>query len=206
MSNQIPSLAGSCLCGSISFKIAFPFLTSWPPSNIGTCQCNNCRKFTGALVPKSFQVPTIDIQPALASLPTYKTYASGPNSFRGFCINCGSSLTHNDEEGRTEIWLGCIEVEDLCGMKDGHGIQTDYGTIYRRTAGFGKELCKADFHAWVANAVVGITDQESGPKYWRNREDGMPFEKDVTTLWVLYEQQASSMARCPNSTTTSLDR
>jgi hypothetical protein len=105
-------------------------------------------------------------------------------------MNCGSSLTHNDEEGRTEIWLGCIEVEDLCGRKHGNGIQTDYGTMYHRIGGVGKELSKADFHAWVANAVVGVTDQEVGPKYLKNREDGKPFDKDVATLWGLSKEQA----------------
>lgn len=183
MSRSIPPITGSCLCKSISFTISFPSSSSWPPSNNASCQCSNCRKFTGSLVPQSFQVPTADIHPALTSFSMYRTYDSGPDSFRGFCVNCGSSLTHNDEAGLTEIWLGCVDVDFLAGRKEGMVYPTKVGAMVKRSGGLGKELCTAKAHFWLDNAVIGLTDQMVGPKFWANRADGLPFDCDITTLW-----------------------
>ena len=183
MSSPILPITASCLCKSITITIIFPSASSWPPDNNASCQCSNCRKFTGSLIPQSFQVPTTSIQPELTSFPTYKTYASGPESYRGFCLNCGSSLTHNDEEGFTEIWLGCVDVDFLAGKKEGKEFQTKEGKMRERVGGLGRELCVAKAHFWLDNAVIGITDQIVGPKFWANRADGQPFEGDLTALW-----------------------
>lgn len=189
MSSTIPSITGSCLCKSIAFTISFPPSSSWPPGNNASCQCSNCRKFTGALVPQSFQVPTEDIHPELASFETYRTFDSGPESYRGFCVKCGSSLTHNDETGFTEVWLGCIDVEFLAGQNEGTVIKTDFGSMQERSGGLGKELCTAKGHFWMCNAITGTTDQMTGPKYWANRADGQPFSGDLTTLWDRLKRQ-----------------
>jgi hypothetical protein len=183
MPSPIPSITGSCLCKSIAFTISFPSTSPWPPDNNASCQCSNCRKFTGALVPQSFQVPTGDIHPELASFSTYRTFDSGPESYRGFCGKCGSSLTHNDEVGRTEIWLGCVDVDYLAGRQEGEVFETGVGRMRERSGGLGKELFTAKGHFWMCNAIVGLTDQMNAPKFWANRDDGQPFSGDLTTLW-----------------------
>src|ERR1700744_3346575 len=82
-----------------------------------TCQCTMCRKFTGCVLPQNVSIPTSYIKPPLPSNKTYKAYASSPGAFRGFCSNCGSSLTfnENDKPEMTEIHLGSLYEEVLCG-------------------------------------------------------------------------------------------
>jgi hypothetical protein len=189
MSSPVTSITASCLCKSIFFTINFPSSSAWRPDKNASCQCSNCRKFTGSLVPQSFQVETENIQPVLTSFQTYRTYDSGPDSFRGFCTNCGSSLTHNDEEGFTEIWLGCVDVEFLSGRQRGEAIQTEFGSMSERFGGLGKELCTAHDHLWMRNAVAGLTDRSDGLKFWGNRTDGKPFECDVSKLWEYVKGQ-----------------
>jgi len=57
--------------------------------------------------------------------------------------------------------LGTLDEEVLCGKKGEDG---------KREGGLGTELCKADSHIWMENAIPGVTDKLEGRKYQQNRE------------------------------------
>ena len=144
-------------------------------------------------MPQSFQVPTSMIKPELSSFTTYKTFASGPDSYRGFCSNCGSSITHNDEVGFTEIWLGSIDTQFLAGMKQSDAVETKFGIMSKRSGGFEQSLCKASGHFWLDNAIIGVTDNVVGPKYWPAKSAGQPFDEDKMAFWRRVDEQSRAV-------------
>jgi hypothetical protein len=132
-----------------------------------------CRKFTGALAPQSITGLTSSISPPLASHSTYKTYRSSSFAYRSFCGTCGSSLAFNydDQPETTEIYLGSLDEEVLCGKKvaDAEG-----GALSKREGSdLGHELCKSRAHIWVDNMIKGVTDNLEGTWYVKGRE--MPY-------------------------------
>jgi hypothetical protein len=132
-----------------------------------------CRKFTGALVPQSITGPTSDISPPLASHSTYKTYRSSPFAYRSFCGTCGSSLAFNydDHPETTEIYLGSLDEEVLCGKKVA---EAEGGALSKREGSdLGYELCKSREHIWVDNVIKGVTDYLEGAWYVKDRD--MPY-------------------------------
>ena len=146
----------------------------------GTCQCTLCRKFTGALLPQSFTVPTESITPSFKSQDTYKQFKSSEKAARGFCSTCGSSLTFNylAKSGETEIYLGTVDEDILLGPKDGEETHGEQGKKTARGAGaLGPVLARTDRsgHIWYENAIESVTDQLPGAKWWRDSSDGKPF-------------------------------
>lgn len=81
-------------------------------------------------------------------------------------------------------------MEFLSGRKEGRVFHTKFGSMLERRGGLGRELCTAKSHLWMDNAVIGVTDQVSGPKFWRNRADGQAFEGDLTALWEGVRERA----------------
>jgi hypothetical protein len=138
------------------------------PQN-ATCQCTLCRKFTGALLPQAISIPTSYISPPLPSNRTYKSYHSSSFAYRSFCSNCGSSLAfnYNGRPETTEIHLGSLDEEVLCGKKVS---QAEDGKVTKRDGStLGYDLCKARDHIWVENAIRGITDKLEGSLYAKGR-------------------------------------
>ena len=76
--------AGGCMCGSVRYE------TQGAPVKVLNCHCQSCRQHTGApmatlSVFKSDQVKF--------SGTARKIYQSSPDFGRGFCTECGSSLS-----------------------------------------------------------------------------------------------------------------
>lgn len=86
---------GGCMCGAIRYELNCE--TPWSTY----CHCESCRRHTGAPV-------TV----LVAGLPEYVTwltgtralYESSPGRHRGFCKDCGCSLTWEAEVNGS--WLG----------------------------------------------------------------------------------------------------
>ena len=75
---------GGCLCGTIRYKVL------GEPQGSGYCHCKSCRHHTGAplaayVVFNNKQVQWMSPEPA--------RYESSADIFRGFCRDCGTSLT-----------------------------------------------------------------------------------------------------------------
>jgi hypothetical protein len=79
-------LTGSCHCGKIQY------ITDGKPFDGDYCHCRDCQKITGSPISawmdfKSEQVTWTKGKP--------KTYHSSKFIRRGFCENCGSTLTYS---------------------------------------------------------------------------------------------------------------
>ncbi len=76
---------GGCLCGDVRYEVTEPVLDT------NFCHCRMCQKFTGAPVIAGSTYPA-DALRFTKGEPKY--YKSSPFAERGFCVNCGSSLTY----------------------------------------------------------------------------------------------------------------
>lgn len=89
-------IKGGCLCGSIRFEISMPAIST------GYCHCRICQKLTGSAMSTWTAFPASAVHfPAAA--PRY--YASSPIAQRGFCPDCGSSLTYRLTAPRPAAYL-----------------------------------------------------------------------------------------------------
>ena len=77
-------VTGGCLCGEIRYRVTEPALDT------NFCHCRMCQKFSGAPFTTGSTYPTSAVQFTKGE-PRY--YKSSPFAERGFCANCGSSLT-----------------------------------------------------------------------------------------------------------------
>lgn len=105
-------------------------------------------------------------------------YKSSSFAYRGFCSTCGSSLTFNydREPEQTEINLGVIDEEILCGKRDETSAWDDeYGHHVPRVGGLGREICSAVQHIYMENAILGVTDDLPGSKWLTDRTEGKSF-------------------------------
>ncbi|KAI9796890.1 MAG: hypothetical protein M1833_005939 [Piccolia ochrophora] len=146
-------LTGGCLCSSVRYEIDLSEGRNWPPAP-NTCQCTQCRKWTGALVPSLLELNPSQITWAKPTAPNpFREFNSSPGCYRGFCSNCGSSLTWRSEAEKDTIELctGSIDEELLIGHKTGNGVE--------RTGGWGKELgTPTRGNVWYQNVIRGVTD------------------------------------------------
>ncbi len=79
------TVGGSCLCGSIRFRVGLPSLFC------GHCHCSMCRRNHGAGFVTWFAVPRdrFEVEEGEAQLVRF---ASSEHGARTFCGRCGSSL------------------------------------------------------------------------------------------------------------------
>ncbi|KAI9872940.1 MAG: hypothetical protein M1830_001039 [Pleopsidium flavum] len=147
-----PPITGGCLCGQVRYTIHFPAGSKWPPDP-HTCQCTQCRKGLGALMGHYITISATQITWTDTN-STFKRFNSSPNAYRGFCANCGSTLTWQNEKeipGEIELLTGTVDEKWLVGTKDGEGV--------------GRELCEPrGGNFWFANAIKGVTDEVRGGK------------------------------------------
>ena len=85
---------GGCLCGSVRYEV------SGAVSNLCYCHCASCRRAAGApMVPWG----TFARGGFRVIRGTLSEYRSSPRVLRGFCANCGTSLTYRSEARPAEI-------------------------------------------------------------------------------------------------------
>lgn len=89
-------IRGGCLCGAVPFEI------SQPPISTGYCHCRICQKFTGSALSAWTAFPASAVHFRLKE-PSY--FASSPIAERGFCPDCGSSLTYRLIRPRPTAYL-----------------------------------------------------------------------------------------------------
>jgi class 3 adenylate cyclase len=95
-------VTGGCMCGEIRYRI------TEPPIDTCFCHCRMCQKFTGAPVSTGSTYPASAVQ-FTKGQPKY--FRSSPFAERGFCANCGSSLTYRPAEPAvSKAWAGWILI------------------------------------------------------------------------------------------------
>jgi len=88
---------GSCLCGSLRFRILFPTLWS------AHCHCSICRRAHGAGFVTWVGVALANFK--FTADQTLHWYGSSTDSERGFCSRCGSTMLF-----RSLRWPGEMHV------------------------------------------------------------------------------------------------
>ena len=97
------SYRGGCMCGRVRYE------AQGEASNLCFCHCESCRRASGApVVPwGTFAADSFSIvQGRLAE------YRSSPGVTRGFCVDCGTSLTYRNEARGGEIDVTLASLDD----------------------------------------------------------------------------------------------
>jgi hypothetical protein len=97
------SVSGKCLCNSIVFQ--YTEAPNWTLH----CHCESCRRATSSPITTWISVP----RSAFAftkGAPRY--FHSSPGVRRGFCENCGSPLTYENERIEREIHIYAASLLD----------------------------------------------------------------------------------------------
>ena len=81
------NITGGCLCGRVRYTV------SAAPVFTGICHCRNCQRFTGSAFELVLGFPREAVQIDGERSVYQDSGDSGRPVHRGFCPNCGSSLT-----------------------------------------------------------------------------------------------------------------
>ena len=96
-------MEGGCLCGAVRYRL------DEKPTSVEFCHCSMCRRAAGAPV-----VAWMDVLRStltwVRGTPTY--YESSPGMRRGFCSNCGGSLTFDNTTNKEKITLTVATLDD----------------------------------------------------------------------------------------------
>ncbi len=93
---------GRCLCGNIKFRVL------GAPKWVGFCHCDSCRRATGGPVVTNVGFADTDLT---FTKGTPKIYGSSKGVKRGFCADCGTSLTYEAERfpDYVQVHLGAFD-------------------------------------------------------------------------------------------------
>lgn len=94
---RLPQVLGSCLCGSIKYRIDGPL------ADFTYCHCSICRKSHGTAFRARALIRTADFH-LLSGKELITYYESTPDTRRGFCRRCGSPIL--TRFGRNPAYLG----------------------------------------------------------------------------------------------------
>jgi hypothetical protein len=129
------ALTGGCLCGAVRYRTGLPML----PATI--CHCRSCRLAAGANA-----VALYTVEKSTVSFTQGQTvqYRSSPMVLRGFCVTCGTALTHWDADWPAEFSLTIASLDD-----PGLVVPVD--------------------HTWMAHAVPWDSPKDLLPQYQTDR-------------------------------------
>ncbi len=107
-------VTGGCLCGAIRYEITEPEIDA------ELCHCRMCQRFSGGPVLAWASFPKEALRFTQGEPKYYqsshgnpKYYESSPIAERGFCPNCGSSLTYRGLVPQLSDWIfvcvGCFD-------------------------------------------------------------------------------------------------
>lgn len=102
---------GGCLCGAVRYR------ATSPPLRCVICHCAACRRHSGA--------PCLSFVHFSAEAFTWqgaepKRYRSSRYAERGFCPECGSTLSMHEEvlEDRVQVTLGSLDTPEVAEVDD----------------------------------------------------------------------------------------
>ena len=132
---QANQMTGSCLCGEIKYRITGEFRC------LCNCHCRSCRLATGA---PYVAWGTINRDFFVITTGRLKEVVSSPGVRRGFCGQCGTSLTYTHEKRPGEIDI-CLVTIDAAA------------------------LLRPEYHLWVSEKLPWVDINDGLPQYqqWR---------------------------------------
>ncbi|KAK6359518.1 hypothetical protein TWF696_000674 [Orbilia brochopaga] len=155
-------ISGGCLCKAVRYSVAFPE-GSWPPQRKAICHCTQCRKSTGALMA---HVMTVEPQRVTWTCEdrSFREYSSSPGVFRGFCQNCGSTLSWRSlsTPAEIELFTGTLDESVLVGG-DGET---------------GRAIVAAERQIWCVNRIKGVSDGAVSREMYKTGADGEVFQAE----------------------------
>jgi hypothetical protein len=94
--------AGGCLCGRVRYE------AGGEASNLCFCHCETCRRATGAPMVAWGTFAAANFSVVQGRLAEYR---SSPHVTRGFCADCGTSLTYRreDRSGEIDVTLASLD-------------------------------------------------------------------------------------------------
>ncbi len=94
---------GGCLCGAIRYRLsALPFAAEY-------CHCRMCQRSAGAAFGNWMDLKQDQVT---WTSGTPLEYASSANVRRGFCANCGSTLSFRDERHPEYLTLATTSLDE----------------------------------------------------------------------------------------------
>ena len=99
---SIIGATGGCLCGAVRYRITGELI--WA----GYCHCHSCRRFTGSVVTNWVGVADSGVEFTCG----HSTVYAAPGVERGFCAQCGSSLTYRADRFPDYIQLHIGSLDD----------------------------------------------------------------------------------------------
>jgi len=132
------TLEGGCLCGAIRYRVV------GQPSAVNYCHCGQCRRHSGAPVAAFATFPVARVnwtkgQPRL--------FQSSKIGRRGFCPDCGTSLTWVGVSTPTEVDIGVGTFDDASSFTPRD-------------------------HIWTESALPWFHVADQLPRYRRSRKEG----------------------------------
>lgn len=129
---------GGCLCGAVRYQ------AQGPAVQLCFCHCETCRRAAGAPgVPwATFQVANFKLTKGALT-----EYQSSPRVVRGFCAQCGSSLTYRNLARATEIDVTLVTLDD-------------------------PERLAPKAHIWMHDRLTWEVPGDSLPRFATHRTDG----------------------------------
>ncbi len=102
---------GGCLCGAVRYRAAAD------PVRAVICHCGTCRKVSGAAFLSFVHFPK-DAFTWTSGAPT--RYRSSAYAERGFCPQCGSTLTMHEDvlDDRVQVSLGSLDRPEAVRPND----------------------------------------------------------------------------------------
>jgi hypothetical protein len=110
-----PRATGSCLCGSIRFRVMGPL------RDVRVCHCLFCRRAHSHVAAYTACAPG-DLR--LDSARTLRWYRTSPRARRGFCAKCGSSLLWEPASGE-HIAIAAGSLNGPTGLRIAEHIHTE---------------------------------------------------------------------------------
>ena len=104
---------GRCLCGSVVFNY------EGDPNSTLHCHCESCRRATSSPMTTWISVPRSAFV-LVKGAPRH--FHSSPGVKRGFCENCGSPLTYENDRIPDEVHLYAASLSDPSSVVPGRHV------------------------------------------------------------------------------------
>jgi ubiquinone/menaquinone biosynthesis C-methylase UbiE len=98
-------VSGSCACGTVKWT------TTCAPDNAAFCHCSVCQKISGGPFIGFMDFPKANVT-FTSILPALKFVELSSYAERGFCGNCGSTLTMSYHVDQTTVWLAMGSMDE----------------------------------------------------------------------------------------------
>jgi len=117
------TLTGGCLCGGVRYRIDGGY------RDVICCHCENCRRTHGHVAAYT-ALQRSDL--TLLSEQTLQWYHdASPDTWRGFCNQCGASLFWDARDGRERVSVAAGSLDDSRDLKTiGHVFVSEAGSYY----------------------------------------------------------------------------